>query len=88
MRLPGWLACFHHAVDVLEGVFNGFGMVSPVVVIDPLDKVVFLPFLVYSVACGMLVGGILLQQEDEEFHLGAEQLFALEELFFHGFIRP
>ena len=84
--LPGGLACSHHAVDVLECIFQGFGVLAPIVVIYPLDKIAFAPCFENLVAGGMLVGGILLQKKDEEVHLRAEQRlirgkFAFTELF-------
>ena len=66
--LPGGLASGHHAIDVLECIFQGFGVIAPVVVIYPLDEIVITPCFENLVAGGMLVGGVLLQKKDEEAH--------------------
>ena len=60
MCLPGWLAGGHHAVNVLECVFQGFGVIAPIVVIYPLDEISVTPCFEDFVAGGMFVGGILL----------------------------
>ena len=64
------------AVDVPEGVLQAFRVVAPVAVVDALDEMMLLPFAQNLARQAVAVGGVLLQQIDEERHFRGH--------FFHG----